>query len=70
MTEYILTEEEKEKLIRKYNGRSFKDLRPDLAEQWHPTKNGDLTPEMVSEYSNREVYWLLSYDDPVTGAHF
>lgn len=31
--------------------------RPDLAEEWHPTKNGDLTPEMFSTHSNKTVWW-------------
>ena len=38
----------------------FNDLsttRPDLAEQWHPTKNGDLTPVDVMAGSNRKVWW-------------
>ena len=51
----------------------FNDLatkRPDLAAQWHPTKNGDLTPEMVTCGSSKEVIWLLPHDDPDTGKHF
>ncbi len=43
---------------------------PSLAAQWHPTKNGDLTPDQVAMHSNRKVWWRLSYDDPVTGRHF
>jgi len=30
---------------------------PELAKQWHPTLN-DLTPEQVSEGSNRRVWWI------------
>ena len=51
----------------------FNDLAtivPEIAEQWHPTKNGDLTPEMVTAYSNKKVWWYLPYDDPKTGMHF
>ena len=33
---------------------------PDLAAQWHPTKNGDLTPAMVTRGSKRKVWWLCS----------
>ena len=33
-------------------------LRPDLAAQWHPTKNLPLTPETVSGNSNRSVWWV------------
>ena len=53
--------------------RGFNDLatkRPDLAAEWHPTKNGDLSPEQVTTGSGRKVWWLLPYDDPKTGKHF
>lgn len=33
-------------------------LYPDLARQWHPTKNGDLTPEQVLPGSHRIVWWI------------
>jgi len=33
-------------------------LRPDLAKQWHPTKNGSLSPKDVSPGSSRKVWWL------------
>ena len=32
--------------------------RPELAQQWHPTKNGDLGPEHVRLGSNKIVWWL------------
>ena len=32
--------------------------RPDLVQEWHPTKNGKLTPEMVSAGSSWNVWWL------------
>ena len=31
---------------------------PEIAAQWHPTKNGDLTPEDVTRYSNKKVWWI------------
>ena len=43
---------------------------PQLAAQWHPTKNGDLLPSMVTAGSNKKVWWYLPYDDPETGRHF
>ena len=43
---------------------------PELAAQWHPTKNGDLTPDMVTCGSNKKVCWLLPHDDPESGKHF
>lgn len=33
-------------------------VRPDLAAQWHPILNGDLTPADVRFSSNRPVWWL------------
>jgi len=39
----------------------FNDLRsvfPQIAAQWHPTKNGNLFPEAVAPYSNRSVWWI------------
>ena len=33
-------------------------LRPDLVKEWHPTKNGSLTPEAVTPESMRKVWWL------------
>lgn len=39
----------------------FNDLtttNPDLAAEWHPIKNGDLTPEQVTSGSHKKVWWL------------
>ena len=44
----------------------FNDLattHPDLAAQWHPTANGDLTPEMVTANSSKKVVWQATYWD-------
>lgn len=30
---------------------------PELAKEWHPTKNGDLTPFQVGEGSEKKVWW-------------
>jgi RNA polymerase subunit RPABC4/transcription elongation factor Spt4 len=40
--------------IKEYNLSSF---HPDLAKQWHPTKNGKLTPDDVTPFSNKKVWW-------------
>lgn len=32
-------------------------LAPELAEEWHPTKNGSLKPEDVAPYSDKKVWW-------------
>ena len=31
---------------------------PDLAKEWHPTKNGDLTPQKVSKGQSKTVWWV------------
>ncbi len=36
---------------------SLSVLRPDLAGQWHPTKNGRLTPDDVTARSTQLVWW-------------
>lgn len=33
---------------------------PELAKEWHPTKNGDLTPCDVTVNSNKKVWWKCS----------
>lgn len=33
-------------------------VNPELAKQWHPTKNGDLTPQDVTSCSNKKVWWI------------
>ena len=41
--------------------KGFNDLatkRPDLAKEWHPTKNGDLKPTQVCCGNNKKVWWL------------
>ena len=51
----------------------FNDLKtcyPEIAAQWHPERNGNLTPDKVQPYTNLEVWWLFPYDDPRTGRHF
>ena len=33
-------------------------LYPEVAEQWHPTKNGDIRPENVIPGSDKKVWWV------------
>ena len=33
---------------------------PELASEWHPTKNGGLIPEDVLLGSNKKVWWICS----------
>jgi hypothetical protein len=41
---------------------SLSELYPELAKGWHPTKNGDLTPDMVRPGSNKKVWWRCLRD--------
>jgi hypothetical protein len=37
--------------------RRLSAVAPELAKQWHPTKNGSLSPDGVSAVSNKRVWW-------------
>jgi hypothetical protein len=41
---------------------SLASARPDLAAEWHPTLNDDLTPANVTPGSGRSVWWRDKYD--------
>ena len=56
------------KILKGYN--DLQTVNPELAKQWHPTKNGNLKPADVTAYSRKKVWWLLPYDDIKTGRHF
>jgi len=55
---YKWTEEDKNKLSKPKKGQSLGDLNPELSKQWHPTKNGDLTPFNVCPNSGKKVWWI------------
>jgi len=38
-------------------GQSIAEKFPEITAQWHPTRNGDLTPDQVSAGSRRKVWW-------------
>ena len=43
----------------------FNDLAsvyPDVADEWHPLRNGSLTPDKVSPYSHTMVWWQCELD--------
>lgn len=48
---------------------SIVGTHPDVAAQWHPTKNGDLRPENFSYGSERNVWWLCSKTCPFGCPH-
>ena len=33
---------------------------PDIAKEWHPTKNGDITPSDVTPKSKTKCWWIGS----------
>ena len=35
-------------------------VNPKLSSEWHPTKNGDLTPQHVTAGSRKKVWWLCT----------
>ena len=41
----------------KIQNNSLAMLYPDIAVEWHPTKNGNLTPENVTYSSDKKVWW-------------
>jgi len=43
------------KLSKDYNLKAF---YPDVAKEWHPTKNGDLKPEHFTRGSKKKVWWI------------
>ena len=44
-------------------GKSLADKFPEIAKQWHPTKNGDLTPSDVAVSSHKKVWWTCPKGD-------
>ena len=43
--------------VHRVKERSLAALKPDLAKEWHPVKNGLLKPSQVSVGSNKKVWW-------------
>ena len=43
------------KIIKGFN--DLATINPDLAKEWHPSKNGDLTPHDVSHSSGKKAWW-------------
>ena len=43
-----------------YKGNCLATVNPKLAKEWHPSKNGNLTPFDVRPGSGKKVWWLCS----------
>ena len=42
-------------------GKGINDLKtlfPEMAEEWHPVKNGELTPDAILPGSSRKIWWI------------
>ena len=50
--------------------KKFLSEYPEIASEWHPTKNGELKPENFTYGSQRKVWWKCpmghSYDSIIT----
>ncbi|MGZ0879030.1 zinc-ribbon domain-containing protein [Priestia megaterium] len=46
-----------ESYIRMKKVKNLKTLRPELAKQWHPTRNGTLKPEFFHAHSSKKVWF-------------
>lgn len=57
-----------QKVMVGYN--DLQTLCPELAKEWHPTKNGLLNPSDVVPGSNKVVWWMLPYYDERTKKTF
>lgn len=42
----------------KLKNGSFEERFPDLAKEWHPAKNGTLTPDKVSPFADIQTWWI------------
>lgn len=47
-------------IMSKIKDNSLQALFPNIAAQWHSTKNGKMTPDMVSYGSSKKVWWLCN----------
>ena len=45
------------------NKKSLAETHPEVAKQWHPTKNGDLTPHEFTSGSNKKFWWKCPKGD-------
>ena len=43
--------------------KSLAETHPEVAKQWHPTLNGDLTPEDVTKGSKKRLWWKCDKGD-------
>jgi len=56
-----LHQDTKDKMSKPKLGQSLGDLNIELSKQWHPTKNGNLTPFDVCSNSYKKVWWVCEF---------
>lgn len=47
-----------QKVLKGYNDLSTK--KPEILNQWHPTKNGNLSPDSIMPNSKTKIWWICS----------
>ena len=47
-------------MVKKHGRVPLSKTHPELLTQWHPTKNGELTPEQVVAGSGKKVWWVCT----------
>ena len=56
------TESDSAKILEQYASKKYNNsllaVYPEVAAEWHPTKNGNLTPEQVNKSARLKVWWL------------
>ena len=57
---FILADKIYTKVKLKYNSSMKLSSIPHLVKEWHPTKNGELTPNDITHGSKKKVWWLCS----------
>ena len=50
------SEKKKEQAI--LRSGTLAEKNPNLAKEWHPLKNGEQTPEMITSGSDQKAWWL------------
>ena len=45
------------------NKKSLAETHPEIAQQWHPTLNGDLTPNDITKGSIKRIWWKCDKGD-------
>lgn len=60
--EYII----KEQFYSIIKNNSLAEMYPEIAKEWHPTKNGKITPEQISSETHDSYYWIC----PKCGAEY